>query len=104
MYVHGTLFLTFVITIASSDQFGTQPFAKMFLYFDVLTWLPALNLWSLSVTFLLELMYVFDVTSTGFISVVLWNLLLHLLTISSNLSMYKLFDIESIYKFYFIKF
>ena len=31
------MLLTFLVTKTSSDQFGIQPFAKMFLYFDILT-------------------------------------------------------------------
>ena len=38
----------FLLKKTSSDQFGTIPFAKMFLYFDSLTWTPALNLESFS--------------------------------------------------------
>ena len=43
-YVHGTVFLIFLITEISSDQFGVQPLAKMFLYFDILIRSPTLNL------------------------------------------------------------
>ena len=39
---HSTL--TFSIAKYCSDLFGTQPFSKMFLYFDILTLSPTLNL------------------------------------------------------------
>ena len=39
----------------------------MFLYFDIIAITPILNLVSLSLISLLELMYVLDFTSTGFI-------------------------------------
>ena len=65
----------------------------MFLYFDVLTISPILNLGSLLLISLLEAIYVLDFTSTGFILIVLWYELLYLLTISSNLSIYTFFDI-----------
>ena len=70
-YVHGTVFLNSVITKTFSDQFGVQPFAKMFLYFDILVTSLILNLGSLSLSFLLESTYVFDFTSTGFILIAL---------------------------------
>ena len=41
----------------------------MFLYFDILTVSPNLNLRSLSLIYLVELICVFDFTSTGFISI-----------------------------------
>ena len=44
----------------------TYPFAKMFLYFDVLTVSSILNLGFLSLFSLPDLMHVFDFTSTGF--------------------------------------
>ena len=47
-YVHGTVFLTSLIRKTSSDQFGVYRLAKIFLYFDVLTRSPTLNLGSLS--------------------------------------------------------
>ena len=47
-YVHGIVFLVFLITKTSSDQSGAYPFAKMFLYFDTLTWSPTWNLGSFS--------------------------------------------------------
>ena len=33
----GTLILTFLITKSTPDYFGTKPFAKMFLYFNIHT-------------------------------------------------------------------
>ena len=41
--LNGTVFLTFLITKISSGWFGTQPLAKMVLYFDILTWSPILS-------------------------------------------------------------
>ena len=41
------MFLTSLITKTSPGQSGGFPFAKMFLYFDILAWLPNLNLGSL---------------------------------------------------------
>ena len=60
----------------------------MFLYFDILTISPILNLWFLSLISLLESRYIHDFTSTGFYLIVLWSVLLWLLTISSNLSIH----------------
>ena len=40
---------------------------------------------------------VLDFTSIGFILVVLWYILLYLLTLSSNLSIYAFFDTEAIH-------
>ena len=57
----------------------------MFLYFDILTISPILNLGFLSLISLLESRYVHDFISTGFYLIVLWSVLLWLLTISSNL-------------------
>ena len=34
--IHGTVFSTFLFTETSSPQFGTQPFAEVLLYFDIL--------------------------------------------------------------------
>ena len=59
------MFLTFLITETSSDQFGTQPFAKMSSYFDVLTISPILSSGSSSLISLLKLIYVLDFTLTG---------------------------------------
>ena len=39
----------------------------------------------------------FDFTSTGFILIVLWYVLLYLLTMSSNLSIYTFFETEVMY-------
>ena len=69
----------------------------MFLYFDILAISTILNLGSLSLISLLESIYVFDFTSTGFILIALWYFLLYLLTISANLSIYTFYDIEVIY-------
>ena len=38
----------FLITKSSSDQFGVCPLAKMFVYMEILTWSPTLNLGSFS--------------------------------------------------------
>ena len=46
--------LTVLITKTSSNQFGTWSFANMFLYFDILTISPTLNLVYLSLISLLE--------------------------------------------------
>ena len=43
------------------------------------------------INFFLKLIYVLSLTSTGFILVVLWNVLLYSPTISSNFSIYTLF-------------
>ena len=64
----------------------------MFLYFVILTMSPILNLGPLSLLYLL-----FDFTSTSFILIVLWYVLLYLLTISSNLRIYTFFYIEVTY-------
>ena len=59
-------------------------FAKTFLYFDILT-SRILNLGFLSIS-LLESIFMFYFTSTGFILIVLCYVLLYLLTISYNSS------------------
>ena len=46
-----------------SDQFVVQTFANIFLYFDILTISPMLNLEILLLISILESIYVFDVTS-----------------------------------------
>ena len=84
-YVHGTVFLTFVTRI------WNVIFCEKYLYFDVLTWLPTLNLGSFSLFYLPEPIWVLSYILTGFILIVLW---LHLLTIPSNLSIYTFFDID----------
>ena len=48
-------------------------------------WLSTIYLGPSLLISLLNSIYVLDFTSTGFISVVLWHLLLHLFTVSSNL-------------------
>ena len=84
--VHDTVLLNFVATKTSSDQFGTH--VKI---------LPILNLEYSSLIYFLELIYVFDFTSTSFILSAFWHELLYLLTTPSNLSIYTFFDIEVIY-------
>ena len=84
-YVPSTVFLTFLITKISSDQFGVYPFAKIFLYVHILIISAIFNLESFSLYSWLESRYFYDFTSTGFILIVLWYEVLHLLMISSNL-------------------
>ena len=96
MYVDGTAFLVLLIIKASSDQFGMYPSAKIFLYLEILAWLPILNFGSLSLTSYSKSIYVLSLTSTGFILFVLWCVLLCSFTISSNLSIYTFFDIAVI--------
>ena len=71
---------------------------NVFLCFFILTISPILNLGSLSLISLIQRIYVFDFTSTGLILIVLWYVLLYLLTISSNLSIYELFETGSFLK------
>ena len=71
----------------------------MFLYFDILTLLTILNFGSSSLISLLESIYVLDFTSTDFILIILSYVLLCLLTISSNLSIYTFFDTENLFVF-----
>ena len=66
-------------------------------YFDILTISAILNLGFLLLVSLLDSIYVFDFTSTGFILIVLWYALLYLLTVSFNLSIYSFFDIIAMY-------
>ena len=61
------LYLYFFITKHSSDQFGVWPLAKMFLYFDILTWSSTINLGSLSLISLIKSIYILSLTSIGFI-------------------------------------
>ena len=68
---HVAVFLIFLITKICSDQFGVEPFAKIFLLFDMLTVSQILNLGSLSLISLLESTSVLDFTSTSFILIVL---------------------------------
>ena len=65
------MFLTFLVTKTSSGQFITWPFAKMLLYFDILTKSSSSDFESSSIISLLELMYMFDFKPTFFILVVL---------------------------------
>ena len=51
-------FLTFLITKTTSDQFAAKPFAKMILYFDILTIPSILNLESSLLISLLKLICV----------------------------------------------
>ena len=85
--------LIFLILKASSGQFGTWCFAKMFLYIDILTISPILYLGSSFIIYFLDSIYVLGFTSTGFVLIVLWYVLLYLLTISSNLWIYTFFDL-----------
>ena len=71
--------------------------AKAFLYFDILTWSQTWNLESWSLTYLPKSIYLISLTSISFILIVLWYVLLYLLTISSNLLIYKFFDAEVMY-------
>ena len=64
------------MTKTSSGQFVVHPLAKMFLYFDILTWSQTLNLGSLLLTSLIEPIYVLSLASTGYILIVLWCLLI----------------------------
>ena len=97
------MFLTFLITKTSLNQCGMYAFAKTFLYFDILT-SRILNLGFLSIS-LLESIFMFYFTSTGFILIVLCYVLLYLLTKSSNLSIIKFFELTlCFYKFYLLKF
>ena len=77
--------------------------SKTFLYFAILTESITLNLGSLSLFSTSKSVYVFDVTSIWFILIVLWYVLLYLLTISFNLSIYTFFDIAEIYYTLFFK-
>ena len=69
----------------SSDKFGVYTLAKMFFYFDILTWSPTWNLGTLSLTSLLKSIYVLSIISIDFILIVLWYVLMYSLTVSSNL-------------------
>ena len=66
IYVHGTVFLVFLITNISSDQFGLYTLANIFLYFEILTRSRILNLGSAILTSFLESIYVLFLTSTGY--------------------------------------
>ena len=72
-------------------------FAKATLYFDILKLSQILSLRFLLLTFLLESINVFDLRSSGVALDVVWYVLLCLLTISSNLSIYTFFETEVIY-------
>ena len=75
-----------LIAKTSSDQLGVYPVALMFLYFEILTWSPTLNLGSISLESTFYSAQQLDLTSIGLILIVLWNVLLYLLTISSKTS------------------
>ena len=49
-YVHGTVLIVLIMLTkkTSSDQFRVKPLVKIFLYFQILTWSPTLNLGSFS--------------------------------------------------------
>ena len=66
----------------------------MFIYFDALTWSQISNLGSYWLFSLSKSIYMLDLTSIGFNLILLWYLLLYLLTMSSNLSMYTFFDFD----------
>ena len=66
----------------------------MFIYFDALTWSQTSNLGSYWLFSLSKSIYMLDLTSIGFNLILLWYLLLYLLTMSSNLSMYTFFDFD----------
>ena len=68
----------------SSDKFEEQTFAKTFLDFDILTWLPTLKLGSSPLFSLPKPIYVLDILSASYILIVLWYILLYLLTISPD--------------------
>ena len=55
-------FIFFLITKTTSDQFRTQIFAKMSLYFDILAISPILNVGCEALNYLLELRHVFYFT------------------------------------------
>ena len=59
IYVHGTVFLTFLISKTSSEL-GVQHFAKMFLNFRILTSSPTLNLELFLLLSTSKAIYVFD--------------------------------------------
>ena len=94
--------LTSVVTETSSDQFETWRFVKIFLYLDILTIWRTLNSGSLSLISWLEPIHELGFIWTRFILIILWYVLLYLLTISTNLSIYTFFDIEVMYLWIFL--
>ena len=82
-YVHGTVFLTFLIAKLLQTNLKCKLLQK---HLNLLIISPTLNLGSLSSHFFTRINQVFDFTSTGFILIVLQYVLLYLLTISSYLS------------------
>ena len=70
-------------------------FANILLYFDILVWSPTLNIEPSLLFFLFKSIYMFGFTSTGFVLIVLWYVLLYLLIISSNLSIYLFLMLKS---------
>ena len=94
-YVYDTVFLTFLITKTSSDQFGNleNNFLQRFLYFGILTWSPTSNIVSQSFFIALKSTYVIiKFTSTCF-TFWLWYDTYLCLTISSNLSIHNMLHI-----------
>ena len=89
----------FLIKKALSDPRRVKDFAKMFSYFEILTLTPTSNLESPLLFSLRKPIYVIYFTSTGFILIVLWYVLLLLFTMSSNLSICTIFDKSYICKF-----
>ena len=65
-YVHGTVFLTFLITKTSFDQFGVKRVSKILFLFWYSTVSPILSLGSLSLISLLELIYGVSFYATSF--------------------------------------
>ena len=63
-YAHGRVFLVLLITKTSHDQLGTYALVhtqmQMLLYFEILTWLSILNVWSLALESALYLAYELD--------------------------------------------
>ena len=80
------MFLILLTTKTSSDQFGMYPFAKMFFYCEILTWSLTSNLGSFSFESSLYSALESDVTSIGYMFIVLWTMLWNLSTITSNAS------------------
>ena len=63
------------MTITSVEQSWMLTSAKIFFYFDILTWPASSNLKSLLIFSTLKLIYWLDFTSIGFILIVLWFVL-----------------------------
>ena len=87
-YVHRAVFLTFQ---------SQKNFFRPILILN-------LNLGFLSLFYFIKSIYVIYFTSTSFILILIWYLLLYLLTTSSNLPIFTFFILKSyIYKFYSFK-